>query len=230
MSSVYSDIGLSTTESRQTAVQQAAKTGSSKISQEDFLKMLTTELCYQDPTNPSDNNQMVAQLSQLSMVDGINSLNSTVTDLQGSVASGESLMASSLVGQNVLLQTPIAYNNGTGIAGEITTGDTGASDITVMVTASSGQVVYQQSVEGSYAGDVPFAWDGTDNNGTQCPAGNYTVSAVGMVNGESQSIPTNTYGRVSSVVLGNGTEETRLNILGRDDTIGLADILQVAGG
>lgn len=51
-----------------------------------------------------------------------------------------------------------------------------------------------------------------------------------MVNGESQSIPTNTYGRVSSVVLGNGTEETRLNILGRDDTIGLADILQVAGG
>ena len=135
MSSVYSDIGLSTTESRQTAVQQAAKTGSSKISQEDFLKMLTTELSYQDPTNPSDNNQMVAQLSQLSMVDGINSLNSTVTDLQGSVASGE-----------------------------------------------------------------------------------------------SQSIPTNTYGRVSSVVLGNGTEETRLNILGRDDTIGLADILQVAGG
>ena len=147
MSSVYSDIGLSTTESRQTAVQQAAKTGSSKISQEDFLKMLTTELSYQDPTNPSDNNQMVAQLSQLSMVDGINSLNSTVTDLQGSVASGESLMASSLVGQNVLLQTPIAYNNGTGIAGEITTGDTGASDITVMVTASSGQVVYQQSFE-----------------------------------------------------------------------------------
>ena len=99
-----------------------------------------------------------------------------------------------------------------------------------MVTDSSGQVVYQQSVEGSYAGDVPFAWDGTDNNGTQCPAGNYTVSAVGMVNGESQSIPTNTYGRVSSVGLGNGTEETRLNILGRDDTIGLADILQVAGG
>lgn len=147
MSSVYSDIGLSTTESRQTAVQQAAKTGSSKISQEDFLKMLTTELSYQDPTNPSDNNQMVAQLSQLSMVDGINSLNSTVTDLQGSVASGESLMASSLVGQNVLLQTPIAYNNGTGIAGEITTGDTGASDITVMVTDSSGQVVYQQSFE-----------------------------------------------------------------------------------
>ena len=230
MSSVYSDIGLSTTESRQTAVQQAAKTGSSKISQEDFLKMLTTELSYQDPTNPSDNNQMVAQLSQLSMVDGINSLNSTVTDLQGSVASGESLMASSLVGQNVLLQTPIAYNNGTGIAGEITTGDTGASDITVMVTASSGQVVYQQSVAGSYAGDVPFAWDGTDMKGAQCPAGNYTVSAVGLVNGMSQSIKTNTYGRVSSVVLGNGSQETRLNILGRDGTIGLADIMQVAGG
>lgn len=230
MSSVYSDIGLSTSESRQTAVQQAAKTGSSKISQADFLKMLTTELSFQDPTNPSDNNEMVAQISQLSMVDGINSLNSTVSDLQGSVASSESLMASSLVGQNVLLQTPIAYNNGTGIAGQIATGDSGASDITVSVTDAGGQVVYQQSVAGSYAGDVPFAWDGTDMKGAQCPAGNYTVSAVGLVNGMSQSIKTNTYGRVSSVVLGNGSQETRLNILGRDGTIGLADIMQVAGG
>ena len=225
MSSVYSDIGLSTSESRQTAVQQAAKTGSSKISQADFLKMLTTELSFQDPTNPSDNNEMVAQMSQLSMVDGINSLNSTVSDLQGSVASSESLMASSLVGQ-----TPIAYNNGTGIAGQIATGDSGASDITVSVTDAGGQVVYQQSVAGSYAGDVPFAWDGTDMKGAQCPAGNYTVSAVGLVNGMSQSIKTNTYGRVSSVVLGNGSQETRLNILGRDGTIGLADIMQVAGG
>ena len=230
MSSVYSDIGLSPSESRQTAVQQAAKTGSSKISQADFLKMLTTELSFQDPTNPSDNNEMVAQMSQLSMVDGINSLNSTVSDLQGSVASSESLMASSLVGQNVLLQTPIAYNNGTGIAGQIATVDSGASDITVSVTDAGGQVVYQQSVAGSYAGDVPFAWDGTDMKGAQCPAGNYTVSAVGLVNGMSQSIKTNTYGRVSSVVLGNGSQETRLNILGRDGTIGLADIMQVAGG
>ena len=44
------------------------------------------------------------------------------------------------------------------------------------------------------------------------------------------AIKTNTYGRVSSVVLGNGSQETRLNILGRDGTIGLADIMQVAGG
>ena len=102
--SIYSDIGLSTTESVASSASAATKKmGNYNLTQTDFLSLLTTELAFQDPTNPTDNNEMVAQLSQISTVDGINNLNTTVSGLSDVVTSQQALMVSGLVGQSVLL-------------------------------------------------------------------------------------------------------------------------------
>jgi len=57
----------------------SATAGKLTLSQTDFLELMTAQLKNQDPTQPIDNNQMVAQLAQLSTVDGISKLNTTVT-------------------------------------------------------------------------------------------------------------------------------------------------------
>lgn len=44
----------------------------------DFVKLLTAQLNNQDPTNPVDNTQMVAQLAQFSSLSGINEMGSTL--------------------------------------------------------------------------------------------------------------------------------------------------------
>ena len=105
--SIYSDIGLSTTESVASSASAATKKmGNYNLTQTDFLSLLTTELAFQDPTNPTDNNEMVAQLSQISTVDGINNLNTTVSGLSDVVTSQQALMVSGLVGQSVLIPEP----------------------------------------------------------------------------------------------------------------------------
>jgi flagellar basal-body rod modification protein FlgD len=88
-------------------------------------------------------------------------------------------------------------------------------------------VVYQAQSEGHYEGNVPFSWSGTDVNGNQVPDGYYTVMATGMVNGESQTIGTQVYGKVQSVVLGSGSSEATLNVEGFG-TVSLNDVLEVA--
>ena len=224
--SIYSDIGLKsstpTTESATTS-----KKKSSTLTQEDFLSLLTTQLSYQDPTKPVDNAQMVSQMAQISTVDGITSLNSSVSNLSTVVTSSQALMASSLVGQKVLLPTSTGYiTDGTGMSGVVATGE-GASDLTISIKNSSGAVVYQTNISGEQAGNVPFNWDGKDSKGNSLPEGKYTVSATGLVDGKSQALSGLVYGKVNSVTLGSSSTTTALNINGLG-SVKLSNILEVS--
>jgi flagellar basal-body rod modification protein FlgD len=53
------------------------------LSKDDFLKLLVTQLQYQDPMSPMDNSQFMAQMAQFSTVEGINNLESTLGSLEG---------------------------------------------------------------------------------------------------------------------------------------------------
>ena len=63
-----------------------------------FLKLLVAQLKYQDPTNPADASQMVAQTSQLTMVDRLNEI---ATQMTASAGSQRIALASSFVGREV---------------------------------------------------------------------------------------------------------------------------------
>jgi flagellar basal-body rod modification protein FlgD len=53
------------------------------LDKDDFLRLLVTQLKYQDPLSPTDNQQFMAQMAQFSTVEGINNLESTLASLQG---------------------------------------------------------------------------------------------------------------------------------------------------
>jgi flagellar basal-body rod modification protein FlgD len=53
------------------------------LGKDDFLQLLVTQLKYQDPMQPTDNSQFMAQMAQFSTVEGITNLESTLTTLQG---------------------------------------------------------------------------------------------------------------------------------------------------
>ena len=41
------------------------------LTQEDFFSLLTQQLSFQDPSKPADNDQMIAQLPNFNMAEGI---------------------------------------------------------------------------------------------------------------------------------------------------------------
>ncbi|WP_295635635.1 flagellar hook capping FlgD N-terminal domain-containing protein [Novosphingobium sp.] len=75
---------VSATSSASPATTAAApKTGFASLGAGDFIKMLSAQLQNQDPTKPSDNTAMVAQLAQFTSLSATTSMGSTLTQIAG---------------------------------------------------------------------------------------------------------------------------------------------------
>jgi flagellar basal-body rod modification protein FlgD len=60
---------------------QATGRDYSSLGQADFLRLLTVQLQQQDPTDPVDNKEMLAQMAQFSSVAGISDVNATLKEI-----------------------------------------------------------------------------------------------------------------------------------------------------
>lgn len=163
------------------------KVQSSILDQEDFLKLLTTQLACQDPTQPVDNNQMVTQMSQLSMVESLNTINSNMEGVIQAVTSSSALTASSLVGRSVLVDAKAGFFDGLNpMQCKINAGD-GVSDVKIVVKDSSGQIV-DEFYASSGVGDMEFSWDGVkSDSSTETPETTPTEEGENGTDGDDGS-------------------------------------------
>ncbi|WP_421335154.1 flagellar hook assembly protein FlgD [Aeromonas veronii] len=219
--------GISRTTTQTTGTTTTPK---KELDQASFLKLLTMQLSYQDPFKPVDNAQMLSQMTSMSTSEGINSLSTQMGNLNTLMTSSQALQASALVGQNVLLPSNIGYLEKEGsISGVVAVGvENKYSNVKITVEDEKGQVIKEFPLEGDLRGNVEFAWDGKDKSGNPAKPGKYVIKANGTMNGKSESISALTYGKVDSVVLGNGTNPTQLNLRGLGTTT-LNSILQISG-
>ena len=110
--------GTTTTASTGTA--QNAATSAFGLSFESLLKIILTQLTYQDPLKPMDNFQFVSQLAQFSQVQ----LGQTTNDKLGSLVSAQgALQASGLLGRTVDIPAGNATLSGKVVAVSFANGD-----------------------------------------------------------------------------------------------------------
>lgn len=64
-----------------------------KLDQTSFLRLMTTQLKEQDPFNPVDNTQMVAQMAQFSSVAGISEMNVSLKSIANQIAEQTRLLS-----------------------------------------------------------------------------------------------------------------------------------------
>ncbi|AXR05702.1 flagellar hook assembly protein FlgD [Salinimonas sediminis] len=198
-----------------------------KLSQEDFFSLLTEQLAHQDPTKPVDNDQMVAQMTSFSMAEGITDLNERFENFAASMTSNQALQASSLIGQNVLVEGNVGYMGaeGAGFSG-VVVNDQSVQDMKITISNQYGEIVKTIDAGTQPAGNVQFEWDGNDANGNPLAAGQYVVNATGSANGEGVAIATAVNRHVGSVSLAGSGQGVILNLDG-DVSISLDDVIQI---
>ena len=69
---------------------QTANASAAALGQDDFLKILLTQLTYQDPLKPLDNQQFIAQMAQFSALEQSRQLNEKIDSLLGAQAATQS--------------------------------------------------------------------------------------------------------------------------------------------
>lgn len=202
-----------------------ATTGSSTIDQAGFLKLLTAQMTMQDPTAPMDSNTMVQQMSQMSEVQGITEMNSSMKALLAEAQGNRIGDAASWIGKAALLSSSTAQplSNG-GYAGEITL-PSDATSMNVSLVDSSGKSVYTQTLTNQKAGTIDFAWDGKLADGTQASGPlSVVVSAAGSAGSINPTVATwSTITGVNSPAGGSSAQlTTTLGTIAPTDVLSLS--------
>lgn len=141
------------------------------LDQTAFLRLMTTQLTTQDPFNPVDNTQMVAQMAQFSQVAGIAEMNASLKAIAASLGPSRLSDAAGWIGKSMLVEADVATPLRDGsYAGEVDLPE-GADGVTVSLVDANGAVVHSQALGAQEPGSVPFAWDGKNAAGEPAAGG-----------------------------------------------------------
>jgi flagellar basal-body rod modification protein FlgD len=195
--------------------------------QNSFMTLLVAQLQNQDPMNPMDSSQMTSQLAQISTVDGINTLNSTLQALSTSMGTSQSMSAAtSLIGHNVLIpgsSISLAANT-PAIAGVQLSQP--VDGLVVKVQDSSGNTVRTLQLGAQKTGVVPFSWDGKTDSGSSAASGTYHFVATATQAGNSVPATTLSYGTVDSVTMGAAGATPSLSV-GQLGMVALSSVVMI---
>jgi flagellar basal-body rod modification protein FlgD len=153
----------------------------------DFLQLLVTQLKSQDPLNPQDSSQFVAQLAQLTQVEQMYNINSNLQNLLSSQNNFSSISALSIIGKDITtVGSDIVLTNGSqpDIPFSLSSD---ANHLTIQIKDATGKTIRTINQGATSAGVRSVQWDGKDDNGQTVEAGKYSFDISG-VDAAGQSI------------------------------------------
>jgi len=171
-----------------------------------FLKLLTAQMKHQDPMQPTDPTQFVAQLAHSSQVEHHTKSNTYLKAITEALTGNSSLAENAaLLGRTVRTQLSEITLNAPGATVPLTLEvNAGALRGTRLeVVDSAGQVVRKVALN---SGGTTLAFDGKDTNGAALPAGKYAVRVVGEdgFNARQSAGTVSSAGKVTEVRRNNG--------------------------
>jgi flagellar basal-body rod modification protein FlgD len=198
-------------------------TKSDDLDKQAFLELLTTQLKYQDPLNPMENTEFVAQLAQFSSLEQLWNVNSTLQTNSQLTQAMHNSMISSLIGKEIYAHSDnLDLQDGEPAQFSYYMDDT--AEASLIVYDADGNVVNRIDLGAQEAGAHDGEWDGTNMAGDRMSPGSYTFRVVAKT-GENEETPVDTYmrGVVSAVQFANG--QTTLMV--GNAPIYLNDVLQI---
>ena len=202
------------------AKQQQAK-DKPQLGQEQFMKLMMTQMKNQDPFKPMADGEFLTQMAQFSAVSGLKDIKESFASLSDSLKSSYALQASSMVGRKVLIPGNMAKLSAVGeITGAVEL-PVSSSNLKVHILDAQGQEVKTLDMGSHSKGLVNFKWDGMkqslneegelENDG-RAAAGNYTIKAEIIADGKQQAAKTMVVDSVESVSLGANAQGMTLNL------------------
>jgi len=225
----FESLGLRQANKAKQSAEAAADTGGSaqingkqaKLGQEDFMKLMLTQMNQQDPFKPMEDGEFLSQMAQFSAVSGLKEIKESFSSLTESLKSNHALQASSMVGRKVMIPGDKAVLPETGELKGAVELPASTNDLKISIYDGSGELVHKIDKGNQPQGMINFSWDGersgsgSEGDGMmsqRSPAGTYTIKAEMVVDGKTQSVDPMVMDNVESVSLGKQGQGITLNL------------------
>jgi len=147
------------------------------LSKDDFLKLLLTELQYQDPTSPTDTEKILTQTSQLATLETSDNTNKALENLSKTLANSSQFSSISAIGKMGSLGTNTILLDESNEPQFELYFPQDVSSGTITIKDLNGNIVRTFDITDLPAGVNPFSWDGTDDAGNRLKSGSYSIEA-----------------------------------------------------
>ncbi len=185
----------------------AATSGTSRTASDKdmFLKLLVAQLSHQDPLNPAEDKEFIAQLAQFTSLEELQNINKGVESMNASMVKQQIVNAASFIGTQVSAKGDYVTHKGDYVStlyADIPQNIAGGT-INIYSTTANGKpdkLVFSDSLGAVSAGTYPYTWTGKDNNGKDMADGTYIITVSGTnASGDNVLINTESDGLVVAV-------------------------------
>ena len=171
------------------------------LGKEEFMRLLVTQMQFQDPLKPMENTEFTAQLAQFSSLDQLSGINEGVksfSDAQSGMNRGQAV---NFINKEVKASGNKVYAGGGAAPSVIGYSlDKDVSGVTVNIYDREGKDVRTLEIDPQEAGVHRVEWDGKNNLGETVSQGEYTFSVMAKdAEGKSFDALTNIAGVVTGV-------------------------------
>lgn len=183
------------------AASAAANRDRTTLGQDEFMRMLITQLEHQDPLEPQDPTEFTAQLAQFSTLEQLTKIREGIDGLrsdEGAFSDVASLAG--LVGRDVVIRSSMfEVDAGGAVPGLELDLAAPAEAVRVRVLNAAGIPVRTFDLGSLSSGRHALAWDGLASDGTPVPPGTYELRAESVSGANSTRLETLVHGTVDAV-------------------------------
>ena len=212
------------------------ETKSNELGQRAFLELMITQLENQNPLDPQENTEFIAQLAQFSSVESLDRLNNNFDSFTDNFVANQALQASTLVGRSVTVPSDKALLEAGGVVAGSVDIPSSTGEVILNIYDESGALVEEIDIGPRASGEMVLRWDGralevdgellswqSGREGGQ-PPGQYTWNVHASIDGEKTQLNTALSANVNSVTVGaNGALTLNLSGVG---AVSLEDVKQ----
>ena len=182
-----------------------------QLGQEDFLKLMTTQLQNQDPFAPMENGEFIAQMAQFSTVTGITSMDESLKNVAAKLGETRIATAANMLGHSVLVPGKIARTDDEGSVNGVIDLPSAATNVNVVFKSQSGDIIDTINLGNQSSGLVGFAWHGAPKdmmaNDDPIIVEAYANTGKGM-----EGVNSSIFAEVLSSSAGNGDSGVMLDV------------------
>ena len=165
------------------------------LGQEDFLKLMTTQLQNQDPFAPMENADFIAQMAQFSTVTGITDMGQSLKGISNQLSEFRIATATNMLGNSVLVPGTRAYPDGDGAVHGVIDLPVASGTTNVVFTSQNGDILHVEELGAQPSGLAGFSWQDIPQN--VLDSNDYiNVEAFADQGGGLEGVSTSVFGEV----------------------------------